>query len=159
MSCTSSLLFAIQYAIWRRHNFGCDSADIKICVVDTRRFPHGQFVHDRWLLQAYRHIDEREGEKKRDFFRFRLDDERYYNGEYLSQGSVNHAGRSCMVSWKSLEEYGLYDLYPEFADEEGAKTWVKRALELRKGWSIRAKDDLSRDSARVKYRIEMFQYP
>ena len=51
MSWTSSLLFAIQYAIWRRRKFGCNPADIKICAIDTRRFPQGQFAPDLWLLQ------------------------------------------------------------------------------------------------------------
>ncbi|KFY93402.1 hypothetical protein V500_03721 [Pseudogymnoascus sp. VKM F-4518 (FW-2643)] len=136
ISWTSSLLFAIQYAIWRRRTFGCDPADINICAIDTRRFPHGQFAQDMWLLQAYRHVVERKGEKKQKFFRFRLDDERYHNGEYLSQGLVNHAGRSCMVSLKSLEESGLYDLYPEFTNIQGTEKWTSRVLELRQGWSI-----------------------
>ncbi|PVH77967.1 hypothetical protein DL98DRAFT_550369 [Cadophora sp. DSE1049] len=93
MSWTSSLLFAIQYAIWRRRTFGCHPADIKICVV---------------------------GGKINDFFRFRLEDTRYHNGEYLSQGS----------------DSGLYDLYPEFANIEGTKKWANRVRELREGWSI-----------------------
>ncbi|KFY29937.1 hypothetical protein V494_08360 [Pseudogymnoascus sp. VKM F-4513 (FW-928)] len=135
MSWTSSLLFAIQYAIWRRHTFGCDPADINICAIDTRRFPHGQFAQDMWLLQAYRHIAEEEGGERHKFFRFRLDDERYHNGEYLSQGLVNHAGRSCIVSLKSLEESGLYDLYPEFTNIQGTEKWTNRVLELRQRWS------------------------
>ena len=98
MSWTSSLLFAIQYAIWRRSQFGCHPADIKICAVDTRKFPRGQFARDMWLLQAYRATAVKlDGDIER-FFRFRLEDERYHNGEYLSQGSVDHASRSCVVS-------------------------------------------------------------
>jgi hypothetical protein len=136
MSWTSSLLFAIQYAIWRCRKFRCDPADIKICAIDTRRFPYGQFARDIWLLQAYRHIAAQVGGDTQKFFRFRLDDERYHNGEYLSQGSLSHAGRSCVVSLKSLEESGLYDLYPEFAETQGRNKWTNRVLELRQGWSI-----------------------
>ncbi|KAH9213134.1 hypothetical protein DL95DRAFT_367320 [Leptodontidium sp. 2 PMI_412] len=136
MSWTSSLLFAIQYAIWRRRTFRSHPADIKICVVDTRRFPRGQFAPDLWLLQAYRNTAAQEGGKTEEFFRFRLEDTRYHNGEYLSQGSVDHAGRSCVVSLESLEESGLYDLYPEFAEVEGAERWTNRVRELREGWSI-----------------------
>lgn len=142
MSWTSSLLFAIQYAIWRRRTFGCDPADINICAIDTRRFPHGQFAQDMWLLQAYRHIDEQVGRARQDFFSFRLDNERYHNGEYLSQGLVNHAGRSCMVSLKCLEESGLYDLYPEFTDIQGTEKWTNRVLELRQAWSIEQRTTL-----------------
>lgn len=83
MSWTSSLLFAIQYAIWRRRTLGCHSADIKICVVDTRRFPRGQFAPDMWLLQAYRNTAAKVGGKTEEFFRFRLEDTRYHNGEYF----------------------------------------------------------------------------
>ncbi|KAF4627345.1 hypothetical protein G7Y89_g10810 [Cudoniella acicularis] len=136
MSWTSSLLFAIQYAIWRCRTFHCHPADIKICAVDTRRFPHGQFAPDMWLLQAYRHFAAQVGGETQKFFRFRLEDERYYNGEYLSQGSVNHASRSCVVSLESLEESGVYDLYPEFAEVQGMEKWTNRVLELRQGWSI-----------------------
>jgi hypothetical protein len=136
MSWTSSLLFAIQYAIWRRRTFGCHSADIKICVIDTRRFPQGQFAPDMWLLQAYRNTAAKVGGKTKKFFRFRLKDTRYHNGEYLSQGSVDHASRSCVVSLESLEESGLYDLYPEFAEVEGTKRWTNRVRELREGWSV-----------------------
>lgn len=136
MSWTSSLLFAIQYAIFRCNKFGCDPADIKICAIDTRKFPHGQFARDMWLLQAYRQTAIEVGGHTQNFFRFRLDDERYHNGEYLSQGSVSHAGRSCVVSLKNLEESGLYDLYPEFADIQGKIKWTNRVLELRQGWSV-----------------------
>lgn len=136
MSWTSSLLFAIQYAIWRRHEFGCDAADIKICAVDTRKFPQGQFAPDMWLLQAYRDIAAQVGGEKENFFRFRLEDTRYHNGEYLSQGSVDYAGRSCVVSLKRLEESGLYDLYPELAEAQGKERWTNRVRELREGWSI-----------------------
>ncbi|KAH6702046.1 hypothetical protein BKA61DRAFT_704642 [Leptodontidium sp. MPI-SDFR-AT-0119] len=96
----------------------------------------GQFAPDLWLLQAYRNTAAQKGGKTEEFFRFRLEDTRYHNGEYLPQGSVDHAGRSCVVSLESLEESGLYDLYPEFAEVEGAERWTNRVRELREGWSI-----------------------
>lgn len=133
MSWTSSLLFAIQYAIYRRHTLGCHAANIKICVVDTRRFPQGQFAPDMQLLQAYLNTPAQVNWTAEKFFRFRLEYTGYYNGEYLSQGSVDHAGRSCVVSLETLEKSGLYKLYPEF--KHGTDRWAKRALELRQGWS------------------------
>ncbi|EDN93604.1 hypothetical protein SS1G_09471 [Sclerotinia sclerotiorum 1980 UF-70] len=135
MSWTSSLLFAIQCAIWRRRKFGCSSSDIKICVVNTKRFPQGQFMPDMWLLQEYLDTAVQMGGKTQQFFNFRLKDERYHNGEYLSQGSLNHTGRSCVISLKLLEESGLYNLYPELGDVKGMDRWAKRVLELRQGWS------------------------
>ena len=44
MSWTSSLLFAIQYAVWRCRVRPKQPSDIKICVIDTRNFPQGQFA-------------------------------------------------------------------------------------------------------------------
>lgn len=55
------------------------------------------------------------------------------NGEYLSQGLVNHSGRSCVLSLDMLVEAGLYSLYPELSKE--TYSWTKRVLELREAWS------------------------
>ena len=76
------------------------------------------------------------GGKTEKFFRFRLKDTRYHNREYLSQGSVDYASRSCVVSLESLEESGLYDLYPELAEVQGTERWTNRVRELRESWSI-----------------------
>ncbi|KAF7953046.1 hypothetical protein EAE96_006267 [Botrytis aclada] len=133
VSWTSSLLFAIQYAIWRRRKFSCSAANIQICAVDTRRFPRGQFAPDMWLLQAYRTAAKKGGDAEK-FFRFRLEYEEFQNGEFLSQGSVHHGGRSCVVSLEKLQESGLYNLYPEFAEKEGMNWWSKRVLALRGLW-------------------------
>ncbi|TEY44646.1 hypothetical protein BOTCAL_0349g00120 [Botryotinia calthae] len=135
VSWTSSLLFAIQYAIWKNHFLGRPAAEIQICAVDTRRFPRGQFAPDTWLLQAYRNTAAEVGGDTKEFFRFRLEDERYQNGEFLSQGSVHHENRSCVVSLKNLQESGLYNLYPEFVEKEGKHKWTNRVLQLRGRWS------------------------
>lgn len=55
----------------------------------------------------------------------------YDNGEYLSQGIVNHKNRSCVVSLETLVQAGLYELYPEFNKPEGRKTWTNRVRDLR----------------------------
>ena len=136
MSWTSSFLFAVQYAIWRAGFRGCSPSVIKICVVDTRNFPKGQFVQDLWLLRAYHATAKGIGGEIRRFFDFRLENEEYYNGEYLSQGELNHAGRSCVVSPRHLLDAGLLQLYPEFGDARGSEKWTKRVLELRQNWSV-----------------------
>ncbi|KAF3126287.1 hypothetical protein TWF703_010545 [Orbilia oligospora] len=135
MSWTSSLLFAIQYAVWRHGIRKCDPFDIKICAVDTRHFPQGQFAQDIWLLEAYYATADRMGDPERKFFNFRLQNKCYYNGEYLSQGAVNHIGRSCVVSLGHLKQAGLFQLYPEFEDASGSGKWTKRVLGLRQNWS------------------------
>lgn len=134
VSWTSSLLNAIQYAIWK-NRFGRPAAEIQICAVDTRRYPLGQFAPDTWLLQEYRNTAAEVGGDIKKFFRFRLEDERYQNGEFLSQGLIHHANRSCVVSLKNLQDSGLYNLYPEFVEEGGKHKWTNRVLQLRERWS------------------------
>ncbi|KAK5444219.1 hypothetical protein LTS15_010572 [Exophiala xenobiotica] len=135
MSWTSSLLFAIQYGIWRANIRGISLSDVKICAVDTSNFPKGQFVQDLCLLEAYRVAAQDADKDTREFFRFRLETDDFYNGEYLSQGQVNHAGRSCVATLEHLLNSGLRQLYPEFEDPRGAEKWTKRVLELRRNWS------------------------
>jgi hypothetical protein len=139
MSWTSSLLYAIQYALWRAHICGRHPSKISICAIDTSKFPLGQFVRDIPLLEAYREAAEQLGGSSLKFFDFRLHTSDYYNGEYLSQGAVNHSGRSCMMSLKRLTDSGLLQLYPEFEDAEGHKKWAKRVRELRQIWSVEHK--------------------
>ncbi|KAL2848191.1 hypothetical protein BJY01DRAFT_262766 [Aspergillus pseudoustus] len=133
MSWTSSLLYAVQYALYRRHHYGCASDEIKICVADTTKFDRGQFVHARRLLQAYydlvRQADMRQN------FDTRLLVYIYQNGEYLSQGTLYHAGRSCVISLAALEESGLYSLYPEFAVPHRQAKWAITTAHLRKLWT------------------------
>lgn len=56
-----------------------------------------------------------------DVFDLRLTRPELDNGEYLSQGRVSIADRSCVVTLAKLEQSGLYELYPELADREGKK--------------------------------------
>jgi hypothetical protein len=132
MSWTSSLLFAIQYAIYRGK--WRSPGDIKICVVDTREFPQGQFARDLWLFEAIESTTLPQGQA-REFFEFRQDRPDFYNGEYLSQGTVNIANRSCITSLQNLKDAGLSELYPEFDDPEGSTEWAKRVRGLREAWS------------------------
>ncbi|PVI04182.1 hypothetical protein DM02DRAFT_640077 [Periconia macrospinosa] len=127
MSWTSSLLFAIQYALWRSHTFRRQASEINICVIDTGNFPLGQFARDVSLIGEFYETAQELGESTSKFFNFR----RNYNGEYLSQGKVHHSNRSCIVSLERLIQAGLYELYPEFENAEGHVRWAKRVLELR----------------------------
>jgi hypothetical protein len=135
MSWTSSLPNAIQYAVWRAHVCNRQPSRISICAIDTSKFPLGQFVRDVSLLEAYREAAKQLKGSTSEFLDFRLDTSDYYNGKYLSQGAVNHSGRSCMTSLERLIDAGLFQLYPEFEDAEGRKRWTKRVRELRQIWS------------------------
>lgn len=134
MSWSSSLLFVIQYAIWRSHRGDCAQDEVKICAIDTRKFPRGQFARDMSLLRFYRQTSALD-EKQQSFFDFRLKNAGYDNGEYLSQGAVYHAGKSCVFSLGQLVSAGLHDLYPEFAEPDAKRLWTKRVQNLRSVWS------------------------
>lgn len=133
VSWTTSFLFAIQYAIWRQHQHGIAQKFIFLCVIDTEKFPRGQFVQDLRLIQAYKHDA---SDKAKQFFKLRTDRLEYYNGEFLSQGSLRHSGRGCVVSLEALINSGLYGLYPEFTDPEGFYKWTKRVMTLRQQWGF-----------------------
>jgi hypothetical protein len=135
MSWTSLLLYAIQYAVWRAHIYRRHPSQISICAVDTSKFPSGQFVRDISLLKAYREAAEQLGGSSLEFFYFLLHTSDYYNGEYLSQGTVNHSDRSCMMSLERLIQAGLFQMYPEFEDAKGRNKWAVRVRELRHLWS------------------------
>ncbi|RAH58279.1 hypothetical protein BO85DRAFT_448338 [Aspergillus piperis CBS 112811] len=134
MSWSGSLLYVIQYAIWRCNKWCRDPAEVYIRIVDTRKFPRGQFARDKSLLRVYRDAPESDP-SMRSFFDFRLGYPYYDNGEYLSQGVLHHAGRSSVVSLKQLIQAGLYDLYHEFADASARYLWAKRVKSLRSAWS------------------------
>jgi hypothetical protein len=148
MSWSSSLLFVIQYAIWRCYRRGCSPADIKICAVDTTRFPHGQFARDMWLIEKCQSpVDGNHDIQKL----VRLRQSGYDNGEYLSQGVLNHKSRSCVVTLERLGQAGLYDLYPEFNEPEGRGKWTNRVRDLRLQWKL-AKST-ARGEIRVAFQI------
>ncbi|KAJ3548779.1 hypothetical protein NM208_g839 [Fusarium decemcellulare] len=132
MSWSSSLMFVIQYAIWRSHVGNLPPSEVRICAIDTTKFPNGQFVRDMALLKAYQDTVLNEGQKS--FLRFRLGRADYDNGEYLSQGLVNHGGRSSTFSLQDLVDAGLYELYPELEDAESRQYWTNRVKSLRRSW-------------------------
>jgi hypothetical protein len=135
VSWTSSLLVAIQYAIFRCHTGltpGKDAGAVLICAVDTARFPRGQFVRDMHLIRRYRRHADADGEAF--FGKLRCARGEFYNGEFVSQGVLHHAGRAVVVSLRALEQAGLYALYPEFRSVKGRSMWAKRLRGLRDEW-------------------------
>ena len=85
MSWTSSVLFALQYALYRHEMTRCELSNINILVVDTRAFKRGVFARDVDALKAFRGAtDSKEFDR---LHKWRVDG-RFYYGEYLSQGRV-----------------------------------------------------------------------
>ncbi|PWY85253.1 hypothetical protein BO83DRAFT_328311 [Aspergillus eucalypticola CBS 122712] len=150
MSWSGSLLYVIQHAIRKCNKRCCDPAEVYICIVDTRKFPRGQFARDKSLLRAYRDAPELD-QRMRSFFDFRLRDPRYDNGEYLSQGVLHHAGRSSVVSLEQLIQAGLYDLYRESADASAGNLWAERVKLLRSAWS----DDHTTTQLDIHYAVKV----
>lgn len=69
------------------------------------------------------------------FLQFRLNYEEYYNGDYLSQGRLEHGGRSCMIPLEQLIQARIFQLYPELDDEEGKSKWTNRVRNLPWSWA------------------------
>ncbi|KAK5655657.1 hypothetical protein OQA88_5590 [Cercophora sp. LCS_1] len=105
MSWSSSLLFVVQYAIWRCHQRHRAPHEVKICAVDTRQFPRGQFARDMELLQAYRQ-SANQHEQMREFFKFRLERADYDNGEFLSQGELAYTTYTRNLQTSPQKSYG-----------------------------------------------------
>lgn len=140
MSWTTSLLYAVQYAYYRRSRYGCSLDHIKICVVDVSMFPPGQFIRSCNLLQAYHGLGRSAG--MQNLYSTTLLVYMYTFGEYLSQGRMVHhrycettqRRSSSVISMACLERNGIYTLYPELADPTGHGVWALRTIQLRKLW-------------------------
>lgn len=150
-SWTSSLLYAIQYAIYRCRRFALTPSDVQICAVDVSKFPKGQFVRDSELIRLVESAAT--GERSRGFFNFRLKKHDYYNGEHLSQGLVYLRGRSFIFSLQCLEQSGLHELYPELADQGDKNEWTNRVLALRRSWANEAPQPISDSDVKKAYEI------
>ncbi|KAI2785905.1 hypothetical protein POX_h09667 [Penicillium oxalicum] len=114
VSWTSSLLFAIQY-IYYRHLWTedrSDLADIKLFIIDTTRFTRGTFIRDLDLIGSFSKFND----SLRRFQRLRRGN-KYYFGEYLSQGRLSIEGKCQMISADVLfEQHRLQRLQPHFHD-------------------------------------------
>lgn len=129
MSWTNSFLFAAQHAIRREATDRPASApeSIYISILDTREVPRGTFLPAVALLQAYN--IESTGKLRHD----------YYYGEYLSQGRLS----SDMIITTTLDKliaYGLYRLYPPFAEVSERSRLCLRVLQLRETFTDTPKE-------------------
>jgi hypothetical protein len=132
MSWTSSLLFAIQYGLYRNmHQERFPRVPLQhlhILLVDTKEFPPGTFVRDleliKTLLPAYPQLNEIQQWRTRR-------DRRLYFGEYLSQGSLNIRGHCVQTSLEALINNGLFNLAPALGDGQHWHRLANRVLELR----------------------------
>ncbi|KAH8658060.1 hypothetical protein BX600DRAFT_468593 [Xylariales sp. PMI_506] len=138
VSWSSSLLFALQYGLYRHHNQSKDGSkleDIQLLLIDTEGLDRNLFVNDRELIQvlAPHHHAKYPGDfntlQTIQQLRNRGD---LYFGEYLTQGSLNIEGRCSQVDFQTLVNLGLFDLFPELAFKRSEKNaWANAVRALR----------------------------
>ncbi|KAL4963863.1 uncharacterized protein BDV14DRAFT_190590 [Aspergillus stella-maris] len=126
MSWTSSLLFALQYALYRHRRDGDDLRHIQLIVLDTTLFPAGTFIQDMEIMRAFQASDYH----LQKFVEFR--ESEYYFGEYLTQGRLAIQDRCVCTSVQNMINLGLFDLQPALGDEHQWQWWPKRVLDFRK---------------------------
>jgi hypothetical protein len=114
-------LFAAQHAIRRQATDQPASKpeSINITILNTRKVPRGTFLPAVALLQAYN--IESTGKLRHD----------YYHGEYLSQGRLYSDTIGTTTTLDNLTTYGLYELYPPFAEISQKTALCRRVLQLR----------------------------
>jgi len=142
MSWTSSLLFALQYTLYRHKTNRRDTplSEVKILVVDTHQFSKATFARDLEAIDSFwgqlqkvcgSMSPERTPKTLSKLRNLRRSDD-FYFGEYLSQGKlIIDPARACIVSVGALEELGLFQIYPQLGDRETWNKWAIRVKELR----------------------------
>lgn len=127
VSWTSSLLFALQYALYLHKKRGQNLSNIMILVVDSRHFKRRVFARDLEAMETFKGLS---NDLDR-LYKLRNSGD-YYNGEYLSQGRLPiDPRRSCQLSMQELIEHGLFDILPDLGDKSYWFQWAKRVNELR----------------------------
>lgn len=135
ISWTSSLLWALQYAVrkrakWRDHN-------VSICVLDIQQAPVQLSIYPVPTLLSVYGIPS----QGRD----------YYHAEYLAHSLVEVSGGSLgVVSFNALIAGGLFELLPELDDEIGRVLLAKRVAQLRSAYFAHPRKVLSRELHVVK---------
>ena len=151
VSWSSSLLFALQYCLYRNTTDGTPLAQMRLCVVDTTGLPEGVFIRDLELLKAYADYNEELAYLRN--LRLNKSWTRYYFGEYLSQGTLQIENHCVIVSIQRIFDAGLYSLQPGFKGfETRYASWANEVIRLRKMFDRRERlltaiDDRSVETA------------
>ncbi|KAK4065962.1 uncharacterized protein Triagg1_8271 [Trichoderma aggressivum f. europaeum] len=151
ISWTTSLLVAIQYAIYKHKTECAALSTIHLCIIDTTLFPDGVFLKDLDLIEEFQdkvpdhypviskgaqydwkgrglnNIRELRNKQHKDYSGV------YYFGEYLSQGQTNIKDRSCTVSCDKIINNSLFTFMPQFKVEIENRTllWANAVIKLR----------------------------
>lgn len=98
-------------------------------MIDTRDFPERTFIKDLEAVNAFNTHEMQQIGYWDDYLARRNGD--YYFGEYLSQGALHIQGRCVEVSFQTLIDLGLFELFPPLAVEAEWEKWARRVIELR----------------------------
>ncbi|KAK4124713.1 hypothetical protein N657DRAFT_330558 [Parathielavia appendiculata] len=139
MSWSSSLLFVLQYGLYRQSKDRREGRDtclsqVYLLVLDTRKFPKGTFIKDLDAIEAFHGYDKNLARMKAMRTEYKDKDNSdvyFYYGEYLSQGRLDVSGRCRQTSMQQLIDAGLFNLCPELADPTRRDQWAKPVNTIR----------------------------
>ncbi|KAL0936350.1 uncharacterized protein CTRU02_208565 [Colletotrichum truncatum] len=130
ISWSSSLLFVLQYALYRNVKIGDELSDIQVHVLDTLGLPSGAFISDMALLDTFASKHRKEKMNLSNFRHLRRNT--LYNfGEYLCQGTLFYDGRCASASLNDIVHHGLFKLCPEMEEANEKSELAKRVLKMR----------------------------
>ncbi|KAK3309274.1 uncharacterized protein B0T15DRAFT_135944 [Chaetomium strumarium] len=138
MSWSSSLLFLLQYALYRQNKQPDKIASLsqmRLLILYTRDFPQGTFIKDLKAIEAfYKH---NEGLAGIENLRVRARGGTYYFGEYLSQGHLDVSGSCTQISIQQLVDKGyLYELCPMLCNSD-PREWANAVVKIREAFADR----------------------
>lgn len=136
ISWTTSLLVAIQYAIYKHKTEPRKLNKIYLCIVDTTSFPSGVFIKDLDLIEEFH--DKIPGSSRGLGNLLQMRDTKYYFGEYLSQGQTNIKGRSCTVPCDKIINNHLFAMMHQFKVdiESQISLWANAVIKSREPFYI-----------------------
>ncbi|OAQ67912.1 hypothetical protein VFPPC_04241 [Pochonia chlamydosporia 170] len=154
ISWTTSILVAIQYAIYKHKKDPTPLRKIHLCIIDTTLFRSGVFMRDLDLMEEFHDKvpgdhsivvkDRKHTWKERglnDFCHLRKKQHKFYSGvyyfgEYLSQGQTNIKGRSCTVTCDRIINDHLFSLIPSFKVElkDPRAYWADAVVKFRESF-------------------------
>ncbi|KAL6699117.1 hypothetical protein J3F84DRAFT_243192 [Trichoderma pleuroticola] len=163
ISWTTSLLVAIQYAIYKHKTESAKLSTIYLCIIDTTLFPNGVFKKDLDLIEEFHgkvpgdyqvmfkgymcdwkdrglhNIGQLRNKQRKAYSGV------YYFGEYLSQGQTNIKDRSCTVPCDKIINKHLFALMPQFKAKMEDKTlsWSNAVVELRQPFYVTEQEEMN----------------
>ncbi|KAL7912613.1 hypothetical protein GGI35DRAFT_440710 [Trichoderma velutinum] len=160
ISWTTSLLVAIQYAIYKHKTEYVKLSTIRLCIVDTTLFPNGVFMKDLDLIEAFQdkvpndypiifkgeqylwkargleNVRQLRNRQHKNYYGV------YYYGEYLSQGQTKINGRSCVVPCNKIINKHLFAFMPQLKLEleDESPYWANSVNKFRKPFYVMKKE-------------------